>query len=94
MGRIEGVIFPVCIYLIHVSPLSRELCETLTQERNSLSKTKAYLQDQQVQLRERKAALKQTHKEWNKGMKLHGEARVRTSWNSFFFLIIIFFSAA
>ncbi len=61
---------------ISILPL-RELCDTLTEEKRSLGKTKAYLSKQQRSLKERQIAWEQTHKQWNEGMKLHQGRKVR-----------------
>ena len=55
----------------------RELCETLAEEKRSLSKTRAYLNQQQRSLKERQVAWERTHKQWNQGMKSHQARKVR-----------------
>ena len=48
---------------------SKELRQTLMAEQDSLVKTKAYLQEQQETLKQRKLALKLARKDWRSGVK-------------------------
>lgn len=50
----------------------------LAEEKRSLSKTKAYLGQQERNLKERQAALQQTHREWSEGIRSHGGRKVST----------------
>lgn len=60
----------VCVQQIHnTGHFHRELCDTLVKEKTSLSRTKAYLNQQQRTLKERQAALQLTHKQWNEGIR-------------------------
>ena len=54
----------------------RELSHLLADEQRTLGKTKAYLKQQERNLKERRATLQQTHREWSQGIKSHGGRKV------------------